>query len=77
MIFNARRRVSKGNICIVSKSHDPGSFEVMMEKVLKPESLRLRICPRVREVTIQSMDCDDIDSEGLLARLIWLWIQNF
>ena len=49
----------------------------MMEKVLEPESLRLRICPRVRGVTIQPVDCDDIDSKGLLARLVWLWIQNF
>ena len=52
MIFNARRRIAKGNICIVSESHDPGSFEIMMEKVLEPESLRFRIRPRVGGVTI-------------------------
>ena len=74
MIFNARRRIAKGNICIVPESHDPGSFEIMMEKVPEPESLRLRICPRVRGVTVQSVDCDDIDSKGLLPGLILLWI---
>ena len=52
MIFYARRRIAKGNIRIVAESHDPGSFEIMMEKVLEPESFRLRISPHVRGVTV-------------------------
>lgn len=59
MIYDFCGRLSKGDVGIVAKGHDPGIRDLLREEISQPALLRLGVCPGVDGIAAEAMHGHD------------------